>query len=84
MNHVISPQFAVLVKNLPARTRKELDHAFSVLKEYPNHPLLRLVKVEGHWSMRIGGTFRAVAVEHNGTIIWYWIGRYHHFTARYQ
>lgn len=81
MNHVTVEQFSRLYDQLPLRVRKVADHNFSVIKQYPNHPLLRLLKVEGVWSMRVGSRHRALAIEEDDTIIWFWIGKYKHYTA---
>ncbi|MFZ4619756.1 MAG: hypothetical protein ACOYNS_04295 [Bacteroidota bacterium] len=84
MKHVAVEQFTELHGRLPMRVKKLADHSFSVIKEYPNHPLLRLLKVDGIWSMRIGSTYRALGVEEGETIIWFWIGKYKHYTAQFQ
>jgi hypothetical protein len=81
MKHVAVPQFTEMYGRLPVRVQKHADHNFTVIKEYPNHPLLRLLKVEGVWSMRVGSRYRALAVEDGGTVIWFWIGKHKHYTT---
>ncbi|MEI7906611.1 MAG: hypothetical protein WCI84_04570 [Bacteroidota bacterium] len=81
MKHVAVEQFSEMYNTLPLTVRKISDHNFSVIKQYPDHPLLRLLKVEGIWSMRVGSRHRALAVVENDTIIWFWIGKYKHFTT---
>jgi hypothetical protein len=81
MKHVAVEQFSESYEKLPLRIKKFVDHNFSVIKEYPNHPLLRLLKVEGIWSMRLGSRYRALAVEEGETIIWFWIGKHKHYTT---
>ncbi len=81
MTHVAAEQFSEQYERLPLRVRKFADNNFSVIKEYPNHPLLRLLKVDGAWSMRVGSRHRALGVEQHDTIIWFWIGTYRQFTA---
>ena len=76
MKHVAVDQYWQLHDALSASTRKLVEHNFSVIKEFPNHPLLRLIKKGGLWSMRIGSRHRALAVEDGDTIIWFWIGSY--------
>jgi len=80
MKHVLVEQFSELYNALPLTVRKVSDQNFSVIKQYPNHPLLRLLKVERIWSMRIGSRYRALAIEENDTIIWFWIGKYKQYT----
>lgn len=81
MKHVAVEQFTELYGKLPVKVQKFVDHNFTVIKEYPDHPLLRLLKVEGIWSMRLGSQYRALAVEEGETIIWFWIGKYKHYTS---
>ena len=84
MKHIAVGQFSELYDKLPLKVRKFADHNFSVIKEYPTHPLLRLLKIEGVWSMRVGSRHRALAVEDGDTIIWFWIGNYKHYTSLFQ
>ena len=84
MKHVAVEQFSELYEKLPLKVRKFSDHNFSVIKEYPNHPLLRMMKVDGIWSMRIGSRHRALAVEEGDTLIWFWIGKYKQYSALFQ
>lgn len=79
MKHVAAGQFTELYRKLPVQVRKFADHNFTVIKKYPNHPLLRLLKVEGILSMRVGSRHRALGVADGETIIWFWIGTYKHY-----
>lgn len=81
MNHVAVEQFTTLYERMPVRVRRTADHNFGVIKQYPNHPLLRLVKYDGVWSMRVGSRHRALGVEHGDTLIWFWIGTHRHYAA---
>ncbi len=84
MKHVAVDQYWELHDNLSAATRRLTEHNFSVIKEYPNHPLLRLKKIDGIWSMRIGSRYRALAVENDETLIWFWIGTYQQYIKYFQ
>lgn len=84
MKHVAVEQFNGMYQQLPLKVRKFADNNFSIIKEYPNHPLLRLIKLEGIWSMRIGSRYRALAVEDGETIIWFWIGKHKHYKTLVQ
>lgn len=81
MKHVAVERYWQLLDNLSPATRKLVDHNFSVIKEYPNHPLLRLKKNDGIWSMRVGSRYRALAVEHGEFLIWFWIGTYKQYNT---
>ncbi|HUH83723.1 MAG TPA: hypothetical protein VLX85_03895 [Stellaceae bacterium] len=45
-----------------------------MLKENPRHPSLRFKKVGRYWSVRIGSRYRALAVEIDDGLLWFWIG----------
>ena len=44
------------------------------MKADPRHPSIQLKKVGRFWSARIGDSYRAVAVEYDGGLLWFWIG----------
>ena len=44
------------------------------LRYGPRQPSLRFKKVGDFWSVRIGRSHRAIAVEDKGDLIWMWIG----------
>lgn len=50
------------------------DKNFELLKSNPRHPSLHLKKVGRFWSARIGTGHRAVAVEQESVLVWFWIG----------
>jgi hypothetical protein len=59
---------------LPKDVQRLADHCFALLKENPNHPSLHFKKVGRFWSVRIGRSYRALGFEHEGELIWFWIG----------
>lgn len=44
------------------------------LKEDPQYPSLHFKKVERFWSARVGGNYRAVAIEGADGLVWFWLG----------
>jgi hypothetical protein len=52
------------------------DGCYELLKADARHPSLHLKKVGRFWSVRIGLHYRALAVENDPDLIWFWIG--HH------
>jgi len=50
------------------------DKNFELLKADPKHPSLHLKKVGGYWSVRAGRKYRAVGVDIDEGILWFWIG----------
>jgi hypothetical protein len=45
-----------------------------LLKENPKHPSLHLKRVGKYWSVRIGMKYRALGVEIEEGLLWFWIG----------
>jgi hypothetical protein len=59
---------------LPEDIRKLADQAYEHLKQDPQYPSLHFKKVGRYWSARVGGNYRAVAVEGTDGLVWFWIG----------
>lgn len=74
MRHLASRRFWEAYDALPAPTREQADRAFQQLKTDPGHPALRFKKVGRFWSARVGLRYRALAVERDGDLVWFWIG----------
>jgi hypothetical protein len=45
-----------------------------LLRQNPRHPSLHFKQAGRFWSVRVGLHYRAVAVEHEGNMLWFWIG----------
>lgn len=76
MNHIAVEQFRERYDDLPLAIRRLTDKNFSIIKEYPDHPLLRLLRIEEFVSMRIGSRHRALAFRDGNRTVWFWIGTY--------
>ncbi|MBI3946990.1 MAG: hypothetical protein HY321_13785 [Armatimonadetes bacterium] len=74
MRHRATPQFWSLYHRLPEEVRELSDRCYDVLRRNPRHPSLRMKKTGRFWTVRVGLHYRAVAVEHEGDLIWFWIG----------
>lgn len=74
MTHRASPRFWQCYRQLPAEIQRLADENFELLKADPGHPSLHLKKVGRFWSARLGQNFRAIAVESDDGLIWFWIG----------
>ena len=74
MNHRASPDFWTCYNALPAPIRDLADKAFELLKDNPQHPSLHFKKVGHFWSARVTLNYRAIGVEAEDAIIWFWIG----------
>jgi hypothetical protein len=74
VNHFASPEFWFHYRRLPDEIRELADKCFSLLRNDPRHPSLRLKKVGPFWSARVGLRHRALATERGEGLIWFWIG----------
>ena len=74
MRHFASPAFWDGYAKLPENVRALADKNYALLKENPQHPSLRLKKVGRFWSTRVGLRYRALAVEVDDGLLWFWIG----------
>lgn len=74
MIHYTTLKYWQFYKRLPVQIQKIADEAFKKLKENPKHPSLHLKKIKDIWSVRAGIKYRALGVEKDSNIVWYWIG----------
>jgi hypothetical protein len=74
MKYFASPSFWVLYEKLPAAIRELADKNFELLKVNPKHPSLHLKRTGKYWSVRVGMKYRALGVETEGRLLWFWIG----------
>ncbi len=74
MNHFASPSFWSAYEALPEHVKRIADKNYEILKANPKHPSLHFKKVGRYWSVRIGGHYRALAVEIDNGLLWFWIG----------
>lgn len=74
MRHFASPAFWRAYGQLPKKIRDLADRAFDVMKQNPKHPSLHLKQAGRFWSARVGLAYRALGVEADGDIVWFWIG----------
>jgi len=81
MRHFASRAFWRAYEKLPAQVRELADKDYALLKENPRHSSLHLKKVGRFWSVRIGLRYRALAVEVDGDLLWFWIGSHADYDA---
>jgi hypothetical protein len=74
MKHLATAEFRTAYDRLPEAVRKLADRNFALLKQDPSHPSLHFKKVGGYRSVRVGIHYRALAVETDGDLLWFWIG----------
>jgi hypothetical protein len=81
MKHFASPAFWNAYAKLPDHVRALADKNYALLKENPQHPSLHFKKVGRLWSVRVGLRHRALAVEAEGGLLWFWIGSHADYDA---
>ena len=74
MIHYASPAFWKQYESLPANIRSIADKNYELLKADSRHPSLHFKKVGRCWSVRVGMQYRALAVEVEDGMLWFWIG----------
>ena len=74
MRHLASRAFWEAYDKLPEQVRALADKNYALLKTNPRHPALQLKKIGRFWSVRVGLRYRALAVEADENLVWFWIG----------
>ena len=81
MRHFASPAFWDAYAKLPQSIRALADKNYALLKQDPHHPSLQLKKIGRFTSVRVGLRYRALAVEMEGGLLWFWIGSHADYDA---
>lgn len=74
MKHQASSRFWLAYDQLPNEIRNLADQSFELLKQNPRHPSLHFKKAGRYWSVRVGLYYRALGVETEEGVAWFWIG----------
>ena len=72
--HRTTPQFWKRFDKLPETVQQLARKNYNLLKANSTHPSLNFKKVGNFWSVRIGLSHRALAIEDGSDFIWVWIG----------
>lgn len=76
MKHFASRRFWDCYNALPPAIQTLADRNFALLKQDPTHPSLHFKKVGRFRSVRVGLHYRALAVEVDDGLLWFWIGNH--------
>ncbi|WP_417158754.1 hypothetical protein [Spirulina subsalsa] len=76
MRHRATPDFWFHYRQLPQDIQQLADRCYAQLKQNPRYPSLHFKKVGPFWSVRIGLRYRAVAIQENEDVVWFWIGNH--------
>ena len=74
MRHQASPKFWRCYRQLPEDVRRLADESYRLWLQNPRHPSLHFKKIGRFWADRVGLYYRALAVEQEAAIVWFWIG----------
>jgi len=74
LKHFASSRFWSCYDKLPDQIRALADKNFALLKADPSHPSLHFKKTGEFRSARVGLGYRALAVEVEDGLVWFWIG----------
>ena len=72
--HRTTPKFWRCYSTLPPEVRQAADRCYALLETDPSHPSLHFKKVGRYWSVRAGGSHRALGLEIDEGVLWFWIG----------
>lgn len=72
--HYTTRRFWDCYNTLPETVQRTADQCYELLKSDPSHPSLHFKKVGKYWSVRVGQSYRALGVEVEKGILWFWIG----------
>lgn len=81
MPHHASARFWRAYEALPPPVQRLADRSYALLKAEPNHPSLHLKRVGRFWSVRVGLHYRALGVDVEDGILWFWIGTHAEYDA---
>ena len=76
MKHIAVTSFWDMFEQLPNDIQTNAKKHFELLKANPYHPSLHLKKVKEYWSIRIGVKYRALGIQKDGNLVWFWIGKH--------
>jgi hypothetical protein len=73
--HFTTRRFWKCYDALPKSAQQTSDQCYELLKADPTHPSLHFKKIgKKYWSVRAGLDYRALGVEVESGISWFWIG----------
>lgn len=76
MKHFASPDFWICFEALPDAVQELARRNYELLKENSLQPSLHFKKINNYRSVRIGLHYRALGVDVQGGILWFWIGKH--------
>jgi hypothetical protein len=81
LKHHASTRFWRAYDALPEPVRRLADGSFELLKSNPRHPSLHFERVGRFRSVRVGLHHRALGVDVEDGVLWFWIGTHAEYDA---
>lgn len=73
--HYTTRRFWQCYNKLSKSVQQTANNCYELLKRDPSHPSLHFKKLaKNYWSVRVGLNYRALGVEVENGILWFWIG----------
>jgi hypothetical protein len=82
MNSSTAPEFWQRFARLRPEIQERARKQYRLWLQNHNHPSLRFKKVGRFWSVRIDDGHRALGIEANGVIVWFFIGPHDEYESR--
>jgi len=74
LKHYASPRFWKCFEALPEQVQRLARKNYGLLKADPLHPSLHFKKINRFRSVRVGLHYRALGLEVEDGVLWFWIG----------
>ena len=74
MNSRATGKFWARYNALPPSVQRLADKAYQLWRDNHWHPSLHFKKVGTYWVARVSEDYRAVGIESEGAVVWFWIG----------
>ena len=74
MNHFTDSKFWKAYALLPPEIQALADKNYALLRDNATHPALELKRIGDLWSVRVGLHYRALGLDDETGIVWFWIG----------
>jgi hypothetical protein len=74
LKHLTTPEIWERFDRLTEEARHIARKNYDILKADPRHPSLHFKRIDAYWSVRVSLHYRALGLEVEGGVLWFWIG----------
>jgi len=82
MHSSVAPDFWERYNRLPPAVQARARKQYQLWLENHWHPSLHFKRVGPFWSVRVDENYRALGIEKDGTIVWFFIGRHSDYESK--